>query len=172
MELPHPWYDLIINPPCRTFPQHLTPICNEKLLQKSPSMFFGGRHYALAPMENPARVYALSIFATKCGLKLVNILNLVKRIVWQNRSEGWGIIWDLECCQLKPLRVLHWDLTSSWSSFLSSSLNSNKTTVINTGWLSLSPKQHPKRQSWDSKATTQKIEWKKGIQMPLFINIK
>ena len=144
MKLPHPWYDLIINPPCRTFPQHLTPICNEKLLQKSPSMFFGGRHCALAPMENPAGVYALSIFATKCGLKLVNILNLVKRIVWQNRSVGWGIIWDLECCQLKPLRVLHWDLTSSWSSFLSSILNSIKTTMTKIGWLGLSPSNSPK----------------------------
>ena len=42
-------------------------------------MFFGGRHYALAPLENHVGVYAPSIFARKCGLNLVNILNLAKR---------------------------------------------------------------------------------------------
>ena len=43
---------------------------------------FRGRHYALPPLENHVGVYASSIFAKKCRLKLVNILNLVKRILW------------------------------------------------------------------------------------------
>ena len=54
-------------------------------------MFFGGRHYDLAPLENHVGVYAPSIFASKHRLKLDNILNLAKSIVCQNRSVGWGI---------------------------------------------------------------------------------
>ena len=81
-------------------------------------------------------VYAPSIFERKRGLKLVDILNLAKRIVWKNRSVGYSIVWNLGYCQLKPLGALHWDLTFSWSSFLSSNLNSIKRTVINIGWLS------------------------------------
>ena len=51
-------------------------------------MFFWGRHYALAPLENHVGVYASSIFASKRRLKLVSILNLAKSIVLQNRSVG------------------------------------------------------------------------------------
>ena len=53
---------------------------HEKDLQKGSSMFSGGRHYALAPLKNHVGVYAPSIFARKCRLKL-NILNMVKSIV-------------------------------------------------------------------------------------------
>ena len=106
--------------------------------KKVPPCFFRGRHYALAPLENYVGVYASSIFARECRVKLVNTLDFAKRTVWQNRSVGWGIIYELEYCHLKPLRALHWDLTSSWSSFLCSSLNSNKTTVMNIKWFSLS----------------------------------
>ena len=61
-----------------------------------------------------------SLYICKEGqTKLVNIFNLAKRILWQNRS--------VECGQLKPLRAFHWDVTSSWSSFLFLILNSNKT---------------------------------------------
>ena len=41
-KLPHPWQDLIINPPCRTAPKKLSPICHEKLLEKGPSILYGG----------------------------------------------------------------------------------------------------------------------------------
>ena len=41
----------------------------------------GGGHNAPAPRKNRVRVYALSIFARKCRLKLVNLLNLAKKIV-------------------------------------------------------------------------------------------
>ena len=63
-------------------------------------------------------IYAPSIYARKFELKLVNILNLQKKmIVWQKSSVGWSIIQGFECSQLKPLRALYWDLTSAWSSF-------------------------------------------------------
>ena len=42
--------------------------------------------YALAPLENQLGAYAPTIFARKCRIRLVNILNLAKKIVWQNRS--------------------------------------------------------------------------------------
>ena len=141
-EVLSPWYDdLIINPPSRTALQY---ICLPKLVAHLPWKTFRKRffvlyrgHYALAPLENTVGVYAPSIFAQKCRLKLVNILNLAKTIVWQNRSMGWGITLDLECFHLNNTRALHWNLlTSSWSSFLFSILNSNKTIAINNiGWL-------------------------------------
>ena len=40
-----------------------------------------GEHYALAPLENQLALFAPSTFARKCRLKLVNILNLAKKIV-------------------------------------------------------------------------------------------
>ena len=43
-------------------------------------MFFTGDTDALAPLENSVGVYAHSIFARECKLKLVKILNLVKKI--------------------------------------------------------------------------------------------
>ena len=58
------------------------------------------------PLENHAGVYP-SIFARKCRIKLANIFNLAKRIVRQNRSVSLRIMSELECSQLKPLRVLH-----------------------------------------------------------------
>ena len=67
VELPHPWHDLIINP-------HVE--------QPPPPH---------APLASYVGVHAPSIFARKCRLKLANILNLAKRIVWPNRSVGWGI---------------------------------------------------------------------------------
>ena len=53
-------------------------------------MFFEEKHYALAPLENHVRVYASSVYEMQT--KLVKILNLVERIVWQNRPVDWGII--------------------------------------------------------------------------------
>ena len=41
----------------------------------------GGSQYALAPLENYVGLYAPSIFARKCRLKIVNILNLAKTIL-------------------------------------------------------------------------------------------
>ena len=78
--------------------QNLSPIFHEKPLEKGPSILYGG-HYALAPLENNMRVYVPSIFAQNCTLKLVKILNLAKKIVWQKRSVGWGIT-DMKCCNL------------------------------------------------------------------------
>ena len=43
-------------------------------------LFFGG-DTTENPQENHVGVYAPSIFSRKRGLKLVNILNLAKRIV-------------------------------------------------------------------------------------------
>ena len=95
VKLTHSWHDLIINPPCGTasnkFPKNnLSPAFHEKLLEKSPSILYRGRHYALAPMENHVWVYAPSVVARKCKLKLVNIFNFTKKIPWQNRPVGWG----------------------------------------------------------------------------------
>ena len=87
-KLSHPYHDLIINSTYRTTPQTLSAIFPEKLLGIGPSILFSGTHYILAPLENNVRVYAPSIFAKKYRLKLVNILNLAKRIVSQNRSVG------------------------------------------------------------------------------------
>ena len=82
--------------PCRTAPisflrKHLSPICHEKLWEKGPTVLYGRRYYALAPLENHVVVYAPSIFGRKWGLK-DNILNLTKRIVWQNSSVDWGVV--------------------------------------------------------------------------------
>ena len=78
----------------KIFPPSVIKIIYKKVLP----CFFGGRHYALAPLQNHVGVYTPSTFARKCGLKLVNILNLAKRIIWQIWSVGWGIIEDLESC--------------------------------------------------------------------------
>ena len=75
VKLPRPWYDLIINPPCRIAPRSPAPL---KAFRKRSLHTFLGRHYALAPQENDVGVYAPSIFARKCGLKLLKILNLEK----------------------------------------------------------------------------------------------
>ena len=50
-----PWHYLIINSTCRTAPQNLSPSLHEKFLEKGPSILFGGRHYALTPLENHVR---------------------------------------------------------------------------------------------------------------------
>ena len=88
VKLSHPWYDLIINLIRKSSPQSLSPICHEKLLEEGPYILFGKRHYDLAPLENHVGVYTPSIFARNWGLKLLNILNLAKRVVWQNKSVG------------------------------------------------------------------------------------
>ena len=84
VKLPCLYHDLIINPPCRTVPQfaqnNLSPICHEEL----PSIPYGARHYPLAPLKNHVGVYP-SIFARKSRIKLANTLNLVKRILRQNK---------------------------------------------------------------------------------------
>ena len=84
---------------------NLSPICHGK----RPSIPYGTGHYALAPLENLVGMYP-SIFARKCRIKLAKIWNLAKRIVRQNSWVSLCIIWELECSQLKPLLVLHWDL--------------------------------------------------------------
>ena len=47
-----------------------------------------GGHYTLAPLENNVGVYAPSIFAQNCRLKLVKILNLAKKILY-DRIDQW-----------------------------------------------------------------------------------
>ena len=93
VKLPHHWHDLIINPPCRTspFPKIVPCLPRKTFTKRSLHTFFGGvgwwgKHYAFTPLENGVGIYALSRFARKCGLKLVNILNLAKKIVGKNRS--------------------------------------------------------------------------------------
>ena len=66
---------------------NFSPICHENL----PSILYGARHNALAPLENYVGLYP-SIFERKCRKKLANILNLTKRIVSQNRSMCLRII--------------------------------------------------------------------------------
>ena len=96
---PRPWHDnLIINSPCRTaqfVPKKIFPTCHEKILEKGSSILYGG-DYALAPLENHVgwrRGYILpSILARNCRLKLVNILNLTEKFVWQNRSVDSRIL--------------------------------------------------------------------------------
>ena len=91
VKLAHPWHDLILIHYVEQPPNKFSPICHEKLLKKGPSILYGG-HYALAPLENHVAVYAPSIFARKCRLRLVNILILAKKREQQNRSVVWGII--------------------------------------------------------------------------------
>ena len=107
---------LIFNPPInqsanKFLQSNLSSICNEKL----PSILYGARHYGLPPLENLVEVYP-SIFARKCRIKLANILNLAKKIVrqWENKSVSLCIIWELECSQLKPLRVRSVSLCIIW----------------------------------------------------------
>ena len=66
VKLPHPWHELIINPPCRTPPTRPIPIPNKlsPIWQKGPSILYGG-HYPLAPLENHVGIYAPSVFAWK-----------------------------------------------------------------------------------------------------------
>ena len=45
-------------------------------------------HYALAPLENHLGVYASSILARKCRLKLVGILNLAKKGCMEEKVSG------------------------------------------------------------------------------------
>ena len=92
------------NSPPINLPKSLSLIWQEKF----PSILYGPRHYALAPLENRMGLYP-SIFARKCRIKLANILNLTKSIVRQNRSVGSCIIQQLKCFQLKPLKIFHWD---------------------------------------------------------------
>ena len=47
--------------------------------------------YALTPLENLVGMY-LSIYARKCRIKLIKILNLAKRIIRQSRSVSSCII--------------------------------------------------------------------------------
>ena len=91
VKLPHLWHDLILILHVEQPPNKLSPICHKKVLRKGPSILYGG-HYALAPLENNVEVNASSIFARKCRLRLVNILNLAKKVVWQNRSVVWHYI--------------------------------------------------------------------------------
>ena len=42
-------------------------------------MLYEGRHYALTPLENHVGLYAYSIFARTCRLKLANIIEFGKR---------------------------------------------------------------------------------------------
>ena len=52
-----------------------------KVFKKKVSSYFMGETLCTSSTEKLCGVYALSIFAKKCGLKLVNILNLAKRTV-------------------------------------------------------------------------------------------
>ena len=99
VKLSRPWHDLIIKFPSTNLPMWnyprkiLSPICHEKFLEKGSSVLhWFGRHYALAPLENHVGVYVPSIFVRNCALKLDDILNLAKRVVWQNMPVGWSII--------------------------------------------------------------------------------
>ena len=79
------WHDLIINPPCRTAShkfaeKYLSPICQEKLLEKFPSILYGGDTMPL-PHWKTMWWYVLPQYLQGSGLNLVNILNLAKRIV-------------------------------------------------------------------------------------------
>ena len=49
-------------PPNRFAQKKLPSICNEKLLEKGPSIVYGEGHYALAQLKNHVGVYAPSIF--------------------------------------------------------------------------------------------------------------
>ena len=117
VKFPLPWHDLIIShveQPLNKLayvemtPKILLPIWCEKLLEKGFSILYGGRHYALGPMENQARVCSPSVFARKCGLNLVNILNLAKRSVWQNSGLRHYIrlwLWPVKTSWNTPLRL-------------------------------------------------------------------
>ena len=79
VKLPCLWYNLIIIPHVEQPPNKLLPICHEKFFEKVPSLLYAG-YYAFDPLENHAGVHAPAIFARKCRLRLVNILNLAKRL--------------------------------------------------------------------------------------------
>ena len=89
VKLPHPWHNLIINPPLRTPTQFFLHLPWNVFIKRSLHVF-RGRNYALAPLENHVGgICSLNI----CNADL-NLLtsNLSRRIVWQNRSVGWGIM--------------------------------------------------------------------------------
>ena len=66
---------------------NLSPISHEKL----PFILYEAGRYALTPLENLVEMY-LSIYARKCRIKLIKILNLAKRIIRQSRSVSSCII--------------------------------------------------------------------------------
>ena len=79
-------------------------ICHEKL----PSILYGTKHYALAPLGNLVGVYP-SIFARKCRIKLAKILNLAKRILRQNSEIMHYIrigMFSVETPQSTPSRFI------------------------------------------------------------------
>ena len=51
----------------------------KKPLEKDLSIFYDGRQFTLAPLENHAGLYAASTFTKKCRLKLVNIIEIGKK---------------------------------------------------------------------------------------------
>ena len=72
--------------------ENLSPIYHEKLSEKHPSIIYEGDTMPLLQRKIVWGCYAPSVFVRKYRLKLANILNLAKKIVWQNRSVGWSII--------------------------------------------------------------------------------
>ena len=72
------WKINLLNSPIWSFiphaeqPPKICPPSAMKSIYKKVThlVFLGGRHYALAPLENHVGVYAPSLFELKCGLKL------------------------------------------------------------------------------------------------------
>ena len=71
--------------------QKLSPICHENPLEKGPSIPYGGTLCPCSTGKLCGGICSLNISFRNWRLKLVKILNLAKKIAWQNRSVGWGI---------------------------------------------------------------------------------
>ena len=68
----------------------MSTICQEKLLEKDPTLLYEGRHYPLATLENhKGLLYAPLVFARKCRLKLVNIIEFGKKGLY-DRIGQWS----------------------------------------------------------------------------------
>ena len=75
----------------------------------------------------------------------------------------------MECWQLKLLWALHQDLTSSWSSFWSSSKNSNKRQSLTFDDWACPLNNSPKVGCGTAKLQVKKNQWHKGFQVSIYL---
>ena len=85
----------------------LSVIWNEKRVTNGPSILYGEKQYALAPIQNYTGVCAPSILARKYGIKLFCIWDLQK--LFYDTIGQWveALFKKLKCCQLNPLNAIH-----------------------------------------------------------------
>ena len=140
VKLPCPYHDLIINPPCRTVPQQICPKQFVPHLPWKASLHtLWGEALSLCSIWKSCESVSLNICKKVQNKTCKHIEFGKKDCKTEKVSEFTHYIrigvFSFKTPQGTPLRFL----TSSSRFFFSSSLNSNKTTVINIRSMNLSP---------------------------------